>query len=220
MKEWLKEGALVMMDGQTGTLKVRKSKHYDDVAVDFDPMTEDGVNTERAKDYLPLRETYFELSTKEREEMREQADLRERLNLLYDAFVAKWGCFHDNDNREFFMLDSLGVEVFTIETQNGTVISKSDIMREPVAFKKIATDIMMSPSEALASSLNFYGGVNMSYIVKSTKQSIDEVISALKGEIFFNPMTCEWEAKGTFIAGNVIAKQKDILSCMEEMPEE
>ncbi len=219
MTEWLKEGALVIMDGQTGTLKIRKSRHYDD-AVDFDPMPEDGVNTERAKDYLPLRETYFELSTKEREEMREQTELRERLNSLYDSFVSKWGFFHNNDNREFFMLDSLGVEVFTIETQNGTEISKSDIMREPVAFKKIETDTVMTPSEALANSLNYYGGVNMPYILKSTRQDVDDVIAALKSEIFFNPMTYDWEAKGTFIAGNVIAKQKDILSCMEEMPED
>lgn len=35
------------------------------------------------------------------------------------------------------MLDSLGVEVFTIEMQLGKDLVKSDIMREPVAFKKI-----------------------------------------------------------------------------------
>lgn len=218
--DWYKDGTLVILDGQIGLLKIRKSKHYDDVAVDFDPTPEDGVNTERAKDYLPLRETYFELSTKEREEMKEQTELRERLNSLYDDFVSKWGYFHNNDNREFFMLDSLGVEVFTIETQNGTEISKSDIMREPVAFKKIETDTVMTPTEALASSLNFYGGVNMSYIIKSTRQSIEDVIAALKGEIFFNPMIYDWEAKGKFIAGNVIAKRKDIQSCMEEMPDD
>ena len=34
------------------------------------------------------------------------------------------------------------------------------------------------------------------------------------------PMTYDWESKGTFISGNVIAKQKDILSCMEEIPED
>lgn len=220
LTEWFKEGALAIMDGQTGTLKMRKSRHYDDVAVDFDPMPEDGVNTERAKDYLPLRETYFELSTKEREEMKEQTELRERLNSLYDDFVSKWGYFLNNDNREFFMLDRLGVEVFTIETQSGTEISKSDIMREPVAFKKIETDTVMTPTEALASSLNFYGGVKMSYIIKSTRQSIDDVIAALKGEIFFNPMIHGWEAKGKFIAGNVVAKQKDIQSCMEELPDD
>ncbi len=34
------------------------------------------------------------------------------------------------------MLDSLGVEVFTIEMQVKGNIFKADIMREPVAFKR------------------------------------------------------------------------------------
>ena len=62
--------------------------------------------------------------------------MRERLNTLYDAFVAKWGCFHENDNKEFIMLDALGTEVFTIEMQLGSDIVKADIMREPVAFQR------------------------------------------------------------------------------------
>ena len=57
------------------------------------PLDEGKVNVERAADYLPLREAYFELSTKEREQEKEQAALRERLNTLYDAFVTKWGIF-------------------------------------------------------------------------------------------------------------------------------
>lgn len=54
------------------------------------------------------------------------------------------GIFHENDNKEFIMLDSLGVEVFTIEMQLGGDIVKADIMREPVAFTKITTDRIYS----------------------------------------------------------------------------
>ncbi|EKB0199668.1 hypothetical protein OMX42_005157, partial [Escherichia coli] len=60
-------------------------------------------NIERASDYFPIRKAYFDLSIKEREEQEEQPQLRAELNALYDAFVAKWGCFHDNDNKEFIM---------------------------------------------------------------------------------------------------------------------
>ena len=38
-------------------------------------------------------------------------------------------------------------------------------MHEPVAFKKIDTSIQLTPVEALASSLNYYGSVNMDYLV-------------------------------------------------------
>ncbi len=115
MPQWIKEGAMMLFEGQVGTLQFRKSSFYEETAVDFVPMDEGKVNVERAGDYLPLRETYFELSTKEREEEKEQAALREKLNVQYDAFVAKWGFFHENDNKDFIMQDSLGIEVYTIE---------------------------------------------------------------------------------------------------------
>jgi N12 class adenine-specific DNA methylase len=117
------------------------------------------------------------------------------------------------------MLDSLGVEVFTIEMQLGGDIVKADIMREPVAFTKIATDRILQPSEALASSLNFYGKVEMDYIMRSTSLSDEDVIAALQGEIFYNPVTDEWEHKGKFIAGNVIAKCTEFVSCIPDLSE-
>ena len=219
IEDWMKSGMLVMFEGQVGTVVFRKSSHYADVAVDFVPVDEGRVNMERAADYFPVREAYFLLSTKERELQTEQTTIRERLNTLYDAFVAKWGFFHENDNKEFVMLDSLGVEVFTIEMQLGGNIVKADIMREPVAFTKIATDRILQPTEALASSLNFYGKVDMDYIMRSTGLSDEDVIAALQSEIFYNPVTDEWEHKGKFIAGNVIAKCTEFVSCIPDLSE-
>ena len=219
LEDWMKSGTLVMFEGQIGTVVFRKSSHYADVAVDFVPVDEGKVNMERAADYFPVREAYFMLSVRERDLQTEQTAIRERLNTLYDAFVAKWGFFHENDNKEFIMLDSLGVEVFTIEMQLGGDIVKADIMREPVAFTKIATDRILQPSEALASSLNFYGKVEMDYIMRSTGLSDEDVIAALQGEIFYNPVTDEWEHKGKFIAGNVIAKCTEFVSCIPDLSE-
>lgn len=116
------------------------------------------------------------------------------------------------------MLDSLGTEVFTIEMQLGRDILKADIMREPVAFKKIDTTRKLTPNEALASSLNFYGHVDMEYIGQVTDMPEEEIIGALKGEIFYNPVSGEWEYKSKFLAGNVIAKCKDIITCLQDLP--
>ena len=217
LDDWMKSGTLVMFEGQIGTVVFRKSSHYADVAVDFVPVDEGKVNMERAADYFPVREAYFMLSVKERDLQTEQTAIRERLNTLYDAFVAKWGFFHENDNKEFIMLDSLGVEVFTIEMQLGGDIVKADIMREPVAFTKIATDRILQPSEALASSLNFYDKVEMDYIMRSTGLSDEDVIEALQGEIYYNPLTEEWEHKGRFLAGNVVDKYKELTSCLDDL---
>ena len=188
MPEWFKEGTLVVFEGQVGTLEYRKSSLYEEIAVDFVPVDNGSVNIERASDYMPIRSAYFELSNKEREEKTEQAELRERLNSLYDAFTAKWGFFHDNDNKEFITLDSLGNEVLTLEMVVGKEIYKSDIMREPVAFKKTDTSVKLLPMEALASSLNYHGQVNIDYMCKTTDMTEDEITDALKGEIFYNPM--------------------------------
>ena len=217
VEAWMKDGAMVMFEGQLGNLKMRKSSRYADVAVDFVPMADIEAAKERANDYFPIRETYLELSSKEREEEQEHSELRESLNALYDKFVAKWGYFHDNDNKEFIMLDSLGVEVFTIEMQSGDTIGKADIMREPVAFKKIDTMTVLSPMEALATSLNFYGKVDMPFIARSSDRSETEAIDDLKDEIFYNPISGEWENRGKFIAGNVIAKHKEIMSRLQEL---
>ncbi len=210
MPEWFKEGALVVFEGQVGTLEYRKSTHYEDIAVDFVPVDNGSVNIERANDYMPLRDVYFELSNKEREEKTEQPELRERLNSLYDAFTAKWGFFHDNDNKEFISLDSLGNEVLTLEMAVGREIYKSDIMREPVAFKKTDTSVRLLPIEALASSLNYHGQVNIDYMCKTAAMTEDEITGALKNEIFYNPITDCWEHKGRFIGGDIVTKLRDV----------
>lgn len=217
METWMKNGAMVVFEGQVGTLRFRKSSRYTETAVDFVPVDEGKVNTDRAADYFPIRKVYFELSGREREEQKECSELRKQLNTLYDAFIAKWGFFHDNDNKEFILLDSLGTEVFTIEMQVGRDIFKADVMREPVAFKKIDTAVTLSPVEALASSLNFYGKADMGYMAQATNKEEEEIIEALQGEIFYNPANGEWEHKGKFLSGNIIAKQEETLSFLPNL---
>ena len=48
-------------------------------------------------------------------------------------------------------------------------------------------------------------------------QCEEEIIGDLKGEIFYNPAIGEWEHKGKFLSGNVIAKCKEIGSYLSEL---
>ena len=196
MPGWMKDGALVLFEGQLGTIQSRRTDRFSEMTAWFNPIKVNGADMERAKDYLPVRKAYFELSESEAETREEQPMLRERLNEAYDAFVSKWGNFHTDGNKELIMLDSLGLEVYSIE------------MREPVAFKKIDTSVRLAPMEALASSLNYYGRVDMVYLAQSTGCSESEVIEALEGEMFYNPETSAWEEKGRILAGNVVEKCK------------
>ena len=208
MPGWMKDGALVLFEGQLGTILSRRADRFSEMTAWFSPIRVNGADMERAKDYLPVRKAYFELSESEAETREEQPLLRERLNKAYDAFVAKWGNFHANGNKELVTLDSLGLEVYSIEMQAHGEVVKADIMREPVAFKKIDMSVRLTPMEALASSLNYYGKVDMDYLAQTTGSSENEVIDALEGEMFYNPETDCWEEKGRILAGNVIEKCK------------
>lgn len=208
-KPWYRQGAMVLFEGQLGTLKGNM----------FVPMKGKSLDNERAKEYLPVRDTYFELVEAESGTRTEQAELRKRLNSLYDKYVAKWGMFHTNGNKAFILSDSLGMEVLAIEMLTEGKTAKADIMREPVAFKKIDTSVTLTPSEALAGSLNYFGRVNMDYLVQTTRQDETAVIEALQDEMYYNAANGQWEHKGKFIAGNVIAKSKDIRTAIAEMDE-
>ena len=211
MPGWMTDGALVLFEGQLGTLQCKRADRFSEVDVWFVPMRANGADMERTKDYSLVRDAYFGLTVSEAETQTEHPRLREKLNRTYDAFVAKWGNFHANGNKELIMLDSLGMEVYTIEMQVGNEVMKADIMREPVAFKKIDTTVRLTPMEALASSLNFYGKVNMEYLAQTTGSSEGEVIEALEGEMFYNPETNAWEEKGRILAGNVVEKSKQFV---------
>lgn len=57
----------------------------------------------------------------------------------------------------------------------------------------------------------------MDYMAQATGKDEEEIIEALQGEIFYNPAAGEWEHKGKFLAGNVIAKQQETLSFLPDL---
>ena len=67
-----------------------------------------------------------------------------------------------------------------------------------------------TPEEALSLSLNRYGSVELGYMQELTGSSEEELLTALKGRVFFNPLVGGYEIKDRFVAGNVIAKIEDI----------
>lgn len=107
-------------------------------------------------------------------------------------------------------MDALGMEVFTIEMLHENKIFKADIMKEPVAFKRVDINAKLEPLEALSSSLNYYGHVDLDYMCQSTQKEESDLIEELSGEMYYNALTDCWEEKGKFLAGNVISKSKDL----------
>lgn len=71
----------------------------------------------------------------------------------------------------------------------------------------------------MSASLNKYGTVNLDYMRGITDSTEEELLNALKGRIFYNPLVTGYEIKDRFIAGNVIEKAEGIEAWMENNPE-
>lgn len=216
IEAWMKEGAMIVHNGKLGTLHFKQKTLLDTPQPFFIPIKVQQVNIERAEDYFKIREAYFALTEKEVQEKQEFPLLRKNLNDAYDTYTAKWGQFHCNDNKEFILLDAFGIEVFTIEMLHKNNIFKADIMNEPVAFKKADINAKLQPLEALASSLNYYGHIDIDYMCQSTHKVESELIEDLTGEMYYNALTDCWEEKGKFLAGNVVSKSKDLQTLIAE----
>jgi len=164
-----------------------------------------------------LRELCFDyqmLYKKEAEEMAEQPELRKEINRLYDGFVEKWGLLNKPENVKFIKaIKGFGniAELLTLEILEGGKWRKADIFDRPVAFSTDEMHSVTDSHEALAQSLNDYGKPDVRYMAALTGKSEEEICDELDGEIYYNPLSEEWEIKARFISGNVIEKIDAIL---------
>ncbi|SUJ89281.1 DNA methylase [Sphingobacterium multivorum] len=198
--------------------------HLQDVEKDeakamFHPLQLSSSQKARAEAYIALRDTYIDLYQKEAEKQTEHKEERENLNRLYDAFVKRYGNLNSADNIKLIKTDSAGKEIPYLERAKGGIIYKADIFSHPVSFstKTLATD---NPEEALASSLNKYGSVDLDYMSEISSMTADALKEALHGRIFYNPLQREYEISERWIAGNVVEKAQEIREYVESNPED
>ena len=162
--------------------------------------------TKQERELSVIHGCYLTLYGNEMTQQAEDGESRKNLNALYDEYVDKYGRLNINSKdmaRRLNMADVLALEV---KDESGKW-TKADIMLRPVAFsteEKAAG--AMTAHEALAASLNEYGKPVMSYIAGLCGMDAEELIKALEGEVFWNPLDEEWEVKARFISGNVIEK--------------
>ena len=183
----------------------------------FHPLQLPTLQKARAEAYVAVRDVYQELYNKEAKFQTEYKEERENLNRLYDAFVKRYGNLNSADNIKLIKTDSAGKEIPYLERMVGGVVHKADIFLHPVTFSTttLATD---NPDEALASSLNKYGKVNLDYMSNISGMSSTDLKEALHGRIFHNPLQKEYEISERWIAGNVVEKANEVKTYLESNP--
>ncbi|MCE8698964.1 N-6 DNA methylase [Bacteroides fragilis] len=212
----LREGSLVANRGRHNIGYLKDITPY---GATFQPLNLKGYQKEKALLYVSLRDAYERLYRYE--SLRREANVpwREHLNTCYDEFVMRYGNLNAKQNVKLVMMDAGGRDILSLErTENGKFV-KADIFEHPVSFAVESHANVGSPEEALSASLNKYGTVNLDYMREITDSTAEDLLTALQGRIYYNPLVTGYEIKDRFIAGNVIEKAERIEAWMGDNPE-
>ena len=185
----------------------------------FQPLGLIGYQKEKALLYVSLRDAYERLYRYESNRHEENVPWREHLNTCYDEFVMRYGNLNAKQNVKLVMMDAGGRDILSLERAEDGKFVKADIFERPVSFSVENHANVGSPEEALSASLNKFGTVNLDYMRGITDSTEEELLDALKGRIFYNPLVTGYEIKDRFIAGNVIEKAERIEAWIGDNPE-
>ena len=185
----------------------------------FMPLDLNMEQKEKAVLYIALCDAYQKLYTYEAEEQTENKQMRESLNVYYDAFFIRFGNLNAKQNVKFILMDASGRDMLSLERVENGQFTKSDIFDHPVSFSLDEVSHVDSPEEALTASLNKFGRIDLPYMTELSDMPEQELTEALKGRIYYNPLIDGYEIADRFIAGNVIEKAERIEEWLKENPD-
>ena len=210
-----REGSMVLDSaGNIGVLK-----DLTKYGATFMPLDLNMEQKEKAVLYIALRDAYQKLYTYEAEEQTENKQMRESLNVYYDAFFIRFGNLNAKQNVKFILMDASGRDMLSLERVENGQFTKSDIFDHPVSFSLDEVSHVDSPEEALTASLNKFGRIDLPYMTELSDMPEQELTEALKGRIYYNPLIDGYEIADRFIAGNVIEKAERIEEWLKKNPD-
>jgi len=135
-------------------------------------------------------------------------EARQQLNHAYDRFVARYGPINLRANQRAFDGDPdlpllLSLENYNDETKRAT---KATIFHERTIHHRQPVEAVSTPKEALLVSLNERGCVDLDHMTDLLNKPMEEFLPDLKGLIFLNPQTNQWETDDQYLSGNVREK--------------
>ena len=216
MEPHLKEGSLVWEHTGGVRFQIGVLKDVTKYGATFQPLDMEGMQAQKAQLYIDLRNTYERLYAHEAENHEENALLRRNLNTYYDEFVMRYGNLNAKHNAKLILMDASGRNMLSLERGEDGQFVKADIFDHPVSFSQETLAGVESPEEALSASLNRYGGVNLPYMESLCDLPQAEILEALKGRVFYNPLADGYEIADRFIAGNVVQKTADVEDWIKE----
>ena len=215
LESFHREGSMVL----DSTRNIGVLKDLTKYGATFMPLDLNMEQKEKAVLYIALRDAYQKLYTYEAEEQTENKQMRESLNVYYDAFFIRFGNLNAKQNVKFILMDASGRDMLSLERVENGQFTKSDIFDHPVSFSLDEVSHVDSPEEALTASLNKFGRIDLPYMTELSDMPEQELTEALKGRIYYNPLIDGYEIADRFIAGNVIEKAERIEEWLKENPD-
>ncbi|MBN9693140.1 MAG: DEAD/DEAH box helicase [Verrucomicrobia bacterium] len=133
---------------------------------------------------------------------------RHVLNVAYDRFAGRHGPIHARANQRAFDGDPdlpllLSLEQFDSESGLAT---KAAVFRERTIHRRHEVLRVADAKEALLVTLNDKGRVDLDHMSGLLRRTTDELVPELKGLIFLNPQSNQWETEDQYLSGNVREK--------------
>ncbi|HLX72732.1 MAG TPA: methyltransferase domain-containing protein, partial [Verrucomicrobiae bacterium] len=135
-------------------------------------------------------------------------EAREQLNIAYDRFVSRFGPVNARVNQKAFDGDPDLPLLLSLERydEENSVAEKTAIFRERTVHHKRPIESAGTPKEALLVTLNEKGRVDLDHMASLLDKPIEELLPDLKGLVFLNPQTKQWETEDHYLSGNVRQK--------------
>ena len=165
---------------------------------------------QRLKGMVQIRDCTQELINYQLHEYSETEiqEKQQELNQLYDTFSKKYGLIHSQSNKRAFSQDASYCLLCSLEKldEEGNFKGKADMFFKRTIKKAEVVTSVDTASEALAVSLSEKAGVDLAYMSELSGKSEDNIKEELKGVIFQNPLTEQWETADAYLSGNVREK--------------
>jgi N12 class adenine-specific DNA methylase len=164
----------------------------------------------RIRHLIPVRDAVRDCLRSQMDGSTEERVLetRQQLNLAYDRFVGRFGPVNVRANQRAFDGDPdlpllLSLENYNDETKRAT---KATIFTERTIHHRQPVESVGTPKEALLVTLNEHGCVDLDHMADLLNKPVQEFLPDLKGIIFLNPQTNQWETDDQYLSGNVREK--------------
>ena len=164
----------------------------------------------RIKGLIEIRDCVRELIKYQLEDYSDEVieEQQNKLNNLYDKFTKKYGLINSRGNSTAFSNDNSYFLLCSLEVldTDGNLLRKADMFTKRTIKPHTKIDKANNAIDARILSLTEKAKIDLDYMSEISTIPVDKLIEDLKGDIFKDPITEEWQTSEEYLSGDVREK--------------